>query len=330
MTRLRFLAMAAPLVFTAAATPRPTADRAPGLTYTFVSHVQITDPNGKTTDRVAMSGHASILGDRARIDLDSLAAPMSPAHQQGGDAMRGVYFLSLDGGRRLVFVDPNKKQYMDMSMSGMMQGLGALTKGMGGLINFQATDVHVDAQKIGPGPTMLGHSTVHYRLTDSKTMNTKILFKTMTSHDSTVTDLYYAPDLKNFINPFLSNSQAMTGALDMFGPEYKQQYMAAHAKLYQAGAPLRTVSTATATDGSGKVRRTVSTTEVTQLSTGNVSASLFDIPSDYTKIDTTAPASPTSSAQSDSAAAHQADSVKADSKKGLLKKGLKGLFGRPQ
>ena len=326
MTRLQFLAIAAPVVFIAAATPRPIANRAPGLKYTFASHVQITDPNGTTTDRVAMSGHASVLGDRGRIDLDSMAAPMNPAQQQhNGDSMRGVYFLSLDGGSRFVLVDPSKKQYMDVG--GMMQGLSALSSNSGGLIKMQASNVHIDAEKIGAGPAILGHSTVHYRLTESKTMNTKILFRTVTSHDSTVTDLYYAPDLKNFINPLLSNSQMM-GMLDMFGPDYKQQYMAAHSKLYQEGAPLRTISTSKVTDGSGKVRTTVSTTEVTQLSAGNVDASLFDIPAGYTKIDTSVLGSTTASAQTDSSAAHSADS--ANGKKSLLKKGIKGLFGRPQ
>jgi hypothetical protein len=327
MTRLRLLAVAAPILLIGAATPRSTTDFAPGLTYTFTSHVQTTDPNGQTTDRVVMSGHAAILGDRARIDLDSMGAQNGQAQQQSsGSSMRGVYFLSLNGGSRLVYVDPTRKQYMDMNVGGMMRGLSALTSSTGGLIKIQASNVHIDADKIGAGPTILGYSTVHYRLTESKTMNTRVLFKTVTSRDSSVTDLYYAPDLKNFINPFLSSSQAMTGALDMYGPEYKQQYMAAHAKLYQEGAPLRAVSTVTSTDGSGKMRTTVSTTEVTQLSAGNVNATLFDIPPDYSKVDVSVPQSATASAQADSA--HPADS--AASKSSLVKKGLKGLFGRPQ
>jgi hypothetical protein len=328
MTRLRFLAMAAPIVFVAATVPRPAVDRASGVTYSFVSRVQTTDPNGKSTERIGMSGHASILGDRARIDLDSLAAPMTPAqHQEGASAMQGMYFLSLDGGRKFVYVIPSKKQYMEMQTLGMMQGLNALT-GAGGLIKFEASNIHVDAEKLGAGPTILGHRTVHYRLTDSKTMKTRILFKTMTSRDSTVTDLYYAPDLKNFINPFLSNSQATTGALDMFGAEYKQQYMAAHAKLYQEGAPLRTVATRTRTDGSGKVTTTISTMEVTQLNTGYVNPSIFDIPADYTKIDTSVPSGP--SERSDSPAQNHADSATTVTKKDILKKGIRGLFGRPQ
>ena len=326
MNRIRFLAVAAPMAFVAAATPRPLAKLTPGLTYTFTSHVQTTDPNGQTTDRVVMSGHAAILGDRARIDLDSMGAQTSPAQQSAG-TMRGIYFLSLNGGARLVYVDPVKKQYMDMDMGGMLHGLAALTSGSRGLIRIQASNVHIDADRIGAGPAILGHSTLHYRLTESKTMSTKVLFKTITSRDSSVTDLYYAPDLKNFVNPFLSNSQAMTGMLDMYGPEYKQQYLAAHAKLYGEGAPLRSVSTTTTTDGSGKVRMTVVTTEVTQLSTGNVIATQFDIPADYSKIDVSVPQSATASAQPDSAS-HATDS--GASKSNLVKKGLKGLFGRPQ
>jgi hypothetical protein len=330
MASLRSAAVAAPMLFVAAIAPRPVADRAPGLTYTFVSRIQMTDANGKSTDRVMMSGHAALLGDRARIDLDSMATPMNPAQgQRNGDSMRGMYFLTLDGGKRLVYVDPNKKQYMDMQMDGMLKGLSSITNATGGLVRMQASNVHIDAEKVGAGPMILGHATVHYRLTDSKTMNTKVLFKTSTTRDSTVSDLYYAPDLKNFVNPFLSNSQASMGALDLFGPEYKQQYMAAHAKLYQEGAPLRTVATSISTDGNGKVRTSVMTMEVTQMSTGTVSASLFDIPTDYTKIEAPNVAALAAAAQADSGAAPHADSAKAESKKDILKKGVRGLFGRP-
>ena len=271
MTSRRFLAVAAPVVFVATTAPRSAAAQGSGFSYTFIAQVHNSDPDGKATDHIAMSGHASILGDRTRIDFDSLTGQLA--------GMRGGYFFSLDAGARAVFVNPKAKRYLEMPMQMLAQHFTRLVTGASGAANTNASDVHLDVVTVGAGPTMLGRATTHYRLVAVYTINTPA----ETWRDSTVNDLYYAPDLKNFINPFLSLVPAMLDGMGMYGSAYDQQYMAARAKLYQGGAPLRTVSNFTITDARGKAASIVVTTEVTQLSAGDVNPSIFDIPTDYRK-----------------------------------------------
>jgi len=271
MTRFQLFAIAAPIVFVSTAASRSTAAQGSGLRYTFVTQGHVTDPDGKTTDGITMSGHASILGDRTRIDFDSLSGRMA--------GMRGGYFLVLNGGDRVVVVVAKAKRYLEMPMQVLAQHFTKLTTGADGFVDRRhATDVHVDAVAMGDGPTLFGHATTHYRLVDTKTINSV----EHTERDSIVNDMYYAVDLKNFVNPFLSYVPAMVAGMGMYGPAYDQQYMAARAKLYQRGAPLRTVSDFTITVDNG-TSRMILTTEVTQLNVADVDASVFDLPADYAR-----------------------------------------------
>jgi len=271
MTGRQFLAIAASIAFVATTAPPSIAAQGSGITYTFVMQVHVTDSDGKTTDGITMRGHASMLGDQTRIDFDSLNGQLA--------GIRGGYFLVLNGGNRVVLVAPKAKRYLEMPMQLLAQHFTKLTTGADGFVDRHATDVHVDAVAMGAGPTLFRHSTTHYRLVDVKTINAP----TNTERDSIVNDLYYAPDLKNFINPFLSYAPAMAAGMGMYGPAYDQQYMAARANLYQGGAPLRTVSDFTITVDSGKRTRVMLTTEVTQLGVADVDASVFDLPADYAK-----------------------------------------------
>jgi hypothetical protein len=277
MTWLRFVAAAAP--FMAYAAPAAAVALAPpisALSYDFVGSTVTTDATGKSYEQVLMHGRVMTFADRARIDIDEAGS--------ANGFMRGYYMLLSEGGSRIVWVNPKARQYRETDSESMFSGLNELSNGSNGLITMQASNVHIDAQKVGAGPVIQGHNTVHYRLSQHMDMKTKVLSKTATTHDDQVIDYYYATDIPRFINPFLSSAPSLPQDGTLFGDDYTKQLRAAIEKLYQGGAPLRTIVTAKSTDDMGHVQTTVTTTEVTNVRRGDVNLALFEIPTGYIKV----------------------------------------------
>ena len=272
MIRPGFIVTAAPILFLGVATPRPQTVQQAGLTYDFLVRINRTGPDGTTSGGTGLSGHASVLVDHVRVDFDQRHAP---------PGMAGAYLLSNDAGAHAIFVAPNRHASVEVPMSVLVQKFTNSTGNFGGLMN-QATDVHIDVQQVGAGPEISGQPTTHYQLMEVKTINGKVPDAAQHQRDSVTTDLYYAPGLKDFVNPFLLGP-VLAGGLDGLGPDDKQQYLAARQKIYPGVAPLRAVSTETITEADGKVITIVVTAEVNQLKSVDVDPSLFEIPAGYSK-----------------------------------------------
>jgi hypothetical protein len=272
MTRFGFLPLVAPILFVGTAAPRPITHRAPGLTYDFVLRLSRTAQDGKTSRAIGVRGHASVLGDHVRVDFDPHAAP---------PGMTGSYFLSNDAGAHAVLVDTDKHQAMEMPMPALVKKFSSSSGKFGALLN-QATDVHVDVQDMGAGPDMFGQPTKHYQLFEEKTINGNVPDAALHQRDSVMVDLFYAPSLENFINPFVSEPP-FAGRLDGLGGEDMQRYLAARAKLYPGLAPLRAVTRETITDANGKSVNLVLTVMVTRIESADVDSSIFEIPEGYSK-----------------------------------------------
>ncbi len=251
------------------------ASAAMGLTYDFVSRIVSTDQNGSAREQIVLRGSAAILGDKVRIDVDD-AGP--------GSSMNGAYMLALSGGQRLVWVHPGKRQYYEVASAAMLDKMNDLVNGSNGLIKAEASNVKIDVEKVGAGPIMQGQETVHYRVTQKMDMKTKVLHKSSSTNQESTIDYYYAPELGNFVNPFLSSGQDGAESMSFLGAEYMRQVQAAYAKIYQVGAPLKTVISSRSIDEYGNVTTSTATTEVSNLKKGNVSESMFAIPSNYVKV----------------------------------------------
>jgi hypothetical protein len=277
MLRLRFIAAAATLMVYAvpaiAAVPTPIIS---ALTYEFVGSAITTDANGKSYEQILMRGRAMTFSDRARIDIDEAGSATG--------FMRGAYLLLSDGGGRILWVNPMARQYRETDPESILGGLADLSNGSNGLITMEASNVHIDAQKVGVGPLIQGHNTVHYRLSQHMDMKTKVLYKTATTHDDQIIDYYYATDIPNFINPFLPSAPSLPQNGMLLSGDYTKQLRAAIDKLYQGGAPLRTIVNSRSTDDVGHVHTTVTTTEVTSVRRSDVNVSLFDLPSGYARM----------------------------------------------
>jgi hypothetical protein len=276
MIRLRVIAAAAPSMLYAATVAAETPVTMSALTYDFVGSTVTTDPNGKSRQQVIMRGHATSIGDKTRIDISEAGSATA--------AMRGSYLLLTDGGRRGLWVNSMTRQYRETDPESLFGGLGAFAEGANSLISMAASNIHVDAQKVGTGPVIQGHNTVHYQLHQRMDMKTKVFNKTVTTHDESITDYYYATDVANVTNPFLSSAPSLPqdGAL-VFSDDYAKQLRGAINKLYQGGAPLRTVVCDKTTDDLGHVQTTVTTTEMMNLKQVDVNPSLFEVPVGCTK-----------------------------------------------
>jgi hypothetical protein len=124
-------------------------------------------------------------------------------------------------------------------------------------------------------------------MTQNYTMSVSVLGKSSKTTNASTTDYYFAPSLK-IANPFVSNSQqmAMASQMDVFNnPDFKNQMMAAQAKIPKTGVPLKTVTTTISTDGKGKQETTVTTMEMLNFTKSNIPSSAFAIPSDYKVIE---------------------------------------------
>jgi hypothetical protein len=270
------MAAALPLVFMAA---QPVVD---GMSYEFVMKTTSTQTGNKET--VTLRGRGVHAGDNAKIEMLNASPTAGGQSAFGG---KGTYFILRNAGQEMLLVDPKEKSYMQWDMAKMMAGMGQAINAAGGMVKMEMSDIRIDAQDMGAGPTIQGYATRHIRMVQNYTMNTTILGRGSRNRSEATSDLYFAPSLK-IANPFVSNSQAMSmmSQLDVFNnPDYKRQMEAANAKLPRTGVPVRTVTTIVSTDEKGKSETSTSVMEMMNFKASNIPASEFEIPSDYTKIE---------------------------------------------
>jgi len=306
---------------------------AQGLTYDFVTTVK-SDQAG---ERIAMRGKAAAMDDKARVEITEMGA-LGP----NAAAMNGMYMIVLDNGNRFIWVNPQERKYIETTSADMMAGFGGVMGSVGAMMNMKATNVVMDVQRVGSGPSINGYATDHYRITQSWDMSMNIFGKTVTTREESTMNAYFAPSITVPQNPFLmGNSQAAS----LLGEEFAQKSAAMNAKLQGKGLPLRIEVASKTTDPEGKVVSTTATTEIQSLKQGSVPASMFTVPSGYAK----AEAPKAAPGLADKAAGSAAetgkgigDAAKDGAKEGVqetvddtkkdvknaTKKAIRGLFGK--
>jgi hypothetical protein len=225
-----------------------------------------------------MIGHAQVASGNARIDLAKVGG------YGGGMFSDGDIMIVRDSGHTLIVATPSKKEYYQTDLVSMLQGLNSLMSGLGAIVKIQADNVKIDVQPQGVGEQMSGYSTAKYELTqDFGTTVSMMGFMHMHSTTHSVTDYWFAPDLKDIINPFVPTAKQMTQSLAFLGPEFATQMQAAQAKLYD-GVALKMIQTSQTTDDKGKANSATMIMETANVVRGAVPASAFDVPSGYTKV----------------------------------------------
>jgi len=319
------LAVVLPAAILAAALPF-----APGTTYTFRSTTQSVDGKGNKKDVTSMVARGQVTGTKARLDFDATNGPSMPM------AERGNYMIIDGGSGTMTVVDPGDKQYTETNMAEFGKGLAGMMSAMGGMVKMSVSDVQVATEKLGAGEAIAGHSTEHYRMTQSYTMAMSMFGRKSTTAMKGTIDYWVAPDLKHLVNPFMEFGGSMAGSMGAMGggmQELMDKTQAAQKQLF-VGMPVKMVSTTVATDEKGNQSTTIATTEMSDFKSADIPASAFEVPSGYTKTELAMPGAPAAGAPTSDAAAPKADSAaKTDAKKedpkDKLKKGLGGLIKRP-
>jgi hypothetical protein len=246
-----------------------------GTSYEFIVRSTSTQTGNK--ESVMMRGRGTFAGDDAKIEITETGGAAAANNAFGG---KGSYFLVVDGGKKMLLVDPSQKTYLEWDMQSMMAGMAKMVNALGGLVKMEMSDVKIDAQDMGPGEKVQGYQTKHVRMTQNYTVTAKLFGKTSKSRSETTIDYYFAPALKALVNPFVQNSQAWANSLDMFNnAEYKSQMAAAQSKVQ--GVPVKTVVSTVSTDEKGKQQTSVVTTEMVNFKKVDVPSETFAIPTGY-------------------------------------------------
>lgn len=246
-----------------------------GTSYEFIVRSTSTQTGNK--ESVMMRGRGTFAGDDAKIEITETGGAAAANNAFGG---KGSYFLVVDGGKKMLLVDPSQKTYLEWDMQSMMAGMAKMVNALGGLVKMEMSDVKIDAQDMGPGEKVQGYQTKHVRMTQNYTVTAKLFGKTSKSRSETTIDYYFAPALKALVNPFVQNSQAWANSLDMFNNgEYKSQMAAAQSKVQ--GVPVKTVVSTVSTDEKGKQQTSVVTTEMVNFKKVDVPSETFAIPTGY-------------------------------------------------
>jgi hypothetical protein len=273
------LAIVAALPVLLAAKPL-SAPLAGGTTYEFIVHTLNTQTGNK--ESVTMRGRGTFAGSDGRIDILETPAQSAGSGVFGG---KGSYFLVLDGGKKMLLVDPTNKQYMEWDMANMLAGLSKMVNVVGGLVKMEMSDVKIEAHNLGHGETIQGYPTDHYQLIENYTVSTKVFGRSSKSRSETTTDYYFAPSLKGLANPFMANSRAMAQSFDMFNnPDYKSQMAAAQSRI-QYGVPLKSVVKTVSTDDKGKQQVSIVTSEMVNFKNTDVPSSTFAIPAGFKMVE---------------------------------------------
>ncbi len=233
---------------------------------------------GQRIDGVS-TGRAIVSRGRVRMELRGNSRLMNiPGLARSEEAT----LLMLDSGK-IIYLRPKAKQYVVINPAESMDRVQKMMAGMGASLTFDVT-AEPRVESLGPGPVILGHRTVHYRVTSGMKMTMAAMGQNQIMETTSILDEYLAPDLKNLAGPF--SGAAWRGASGIFGSgnkSYFEMLRAATARLPNA-AKLRTETSITVS-GMGQGASTRSVGEITGMKRVTVTPDLFAVPADYTKVE---------------------------------------------
>jgi hypothetical protein len=224
-------------------------------------------------DTMVIMGHVVGTNDKMRIDLTSMGpnAQVSPLSEGGPISM-----IVTDSGRTITYLDPKRSQYVRVSPADML----AQAQKTGDVkMEFSSTQASVDS--LGPGPVMLGHPTLRYRVQTGMTMSMTAFGQAQSAKLSSTTEYVFATDIPGGLNPFSSLSGG--DMMNMFGAsnkDFADKMKGVQSRLPKK-TPLRASSSATVL-AQGQTRITNTQGEVTSVQWVNADPKVFDIPASYT------------------------------------------------
>jgi hypothetical protein len=273
-----------------------TADHAPFKGISYVMTMTMTMAAGKTATFMKAKIAISSTGNGRMDYLDdgdttlSMSKMMQPKAGDDstppGFAEAGTYTLSKVGLDSTIKVDPSRKRYWvdARPKAGDAAAMQAQAQSMS---HEQTTDVNVSSTKLAD--TTVGGVTVqHWQVLDSHTQKTSIMGMHSTNLTKNQYDFYNDPSLD--ISQFAAASNASMSTIRYGADSAYNKKLGDAMKQALSGMPLLMRMTMMMLDDKGKKTVITSLMTVTNVVKGDPPASLFVIPSGYTRTKT--PATP--------------------------------------
>jgi len=215
----------------------------------------------------SLAGTVSADGSNMRMDLKS------------GDNFLfkdNAVILSTDGGKTLTVFDPAAKTYYSININELAQQPGAALASMGGSVKFQNPKVSV--KDLGAAETLSGFPTHHAIVDASYDIAIDMMGNQMTSHMTMTTESWTTDQIRHEFANFIQEKNLHTGFADL------DKLLEAQAAAIEGRFPLKQVTTLHVQQGTADLTSTT-TSEVFNVATHTVPASLFTASGGYTKVD---------------------------------------------
>ena len=248
---------------------------------------ETTTMQGNTT-KGESTAHAVMSQGRLRFEMAGNSRMTAiPGFTPGST----IVMILPDNGNTFILLQPDKKQYMKINPSAMIENLQKMMESMGSTMTFEITGDDPKVENLGAGPDVMGHHTQHWRVTSNAKVKVGAMGQIQSTEINTVSDEYIAPDVTMLGNPFRGIQSNPMG--DMFGSSaktYTDKLLAARKKI-TAGTPLRTEQTAK-TDSPRGPMVSSAVMEITKIQSVNATPDMFEIPPGYTEIKFPMPGAP--------------------------------------
>ena len=227
------------------------------------------------------TGRAVTSKGRVRVDMKGFSISI-PRMALGDDE---ASIIVEDQGRLVTYILPSQRAYMQYNPFEMIRQMDEMMGGMAATMKFDISAPDPKLENLGKGPVILGHQTVHYRMTSRLTMTIRAMGERETMEMSNITDQYFAPDLGAPLDPF-SSMKLLREASSMYGSVskvYRDKMRAAQSRLPKA-PELRAVQRIRLTDPR-QTSNFTSVHEITKIQRLNAPADLFTVPKGFKKVD---------------------------------------------
>lgn len=315
-TRLIIGAASATVAVGVLTAARPIA-RATGISFSY----RISSSSMDKKQKEARNMFANVRMQDGNIRMDYLEGT-NPMGQKNG------YMIVQGDAGKFVIVDPKDKKAIVMTADAMGSGMGAMLNNP--LMKLTVSNTSFRYKDLGAGETILGYRTRKVRTWYSSTVEMKVMMmnqKTVSndSSDQWIANVDFDPrTMEAWAKSFASGVKSTNPELAKDLASYTREYG-------RSGIALKTITWSTQTDKKGKVTADTLVMEVTDLKTGALDKSLFEIPAGYEVADMTKMMAEAGAAM-DSARAESAKGdkdAKKDEKpsaKDAIKAGLGGMF----
>lgn len=253
-----------------AALPEPgqSAPAANGVSFKY--RVTSTSADKRQREARAMYANVRIADGNIRMDYLEGTTPMGK---------RGGYVIVKGEPAQFIVVNPNDKEAMIMSADLFGSGLGAMLNNP--MIKISFTGQTFNYQDMGAGEPILGYPTRKVRTFMTNTVETKVLMMNNKVTTTDTSDQWIATGIALDPSSFEKWARSFATGIKSTNPELAAQMAKYQSEYGKTGMALKSVTYSTAVDKKGKATVDTITMEVTELTTGPIEASVFEVPAEY-------------------------------------------------